>query len=65
MTNSNGIHRETFRFHKSQGAIVGTSLAMNVGDKVSRGQELTTVEAGILNLCITKEQLRFIRKHGL
>ena len=62
---ANGVHRETLAFLKSEGRIEGTSLALNVEQKVRQGRELNAVEAGVLNLGITKEQLRFIRQHGL
>lgn len=41
------------------------SLALGVEQKVREGRELNAVEAGVLNLCITRVQLRFIHRNGL
>jgi hypothetical protein len=43
----------------------GEHLALEVDRKVEAGQELSPVEAGVLWLALTNEQVRFVREHGL
>jgi hypothetical protein len=56
------LNREMLAFLKSEGLLLGTSLARNIEKKVRQGQKLTDVEQGILHHGITNEKLRFVNK---
>jgi hypothetical protein len=58
-------NRESLAFLKSEGLLLGTSLALGVEKKVRQGAELTEVEQGVLFHGITNAQLRFVRRNLL
>jgi hypothetical protein len=58
-------NRESLAFLKSEGLLLGTSLALGVEKKVRQGAELNEVEQGVLFHGITNAQLRFVRQNLL
>jgi len=60
------LNRESLATLRSDGTLLdGESLALDVDKKVDAGQELTQVEAGVLWLGITQEQVEFTRNNLL
>ena len=57
------INREMLSFLKTEGLLLGTSLACNVEKKVRQGLALTDIEQGILHHGITNTQLRFVKQN--
>jgi len=62
-TSQADINREMLSFLKTEGLLLGTSLARNVEKKVRQGVNLTNVEQGILHHGVTNRQLRFVKQN--
>lgn len=65
MKSKSTVNQEALAHMKSEGLLEGTSLALGVEKKIRQGKTLNKVEAEVLWLGITNEQVRFVKRHLL